>query len=74
MFKGENYVLQYVSVMLSRVSISLVFCSDRPSEWCKENWIHWRALKSAFSVDSQLQEILHRLQQVQLCYYSDFRM
>uniref|UniRef100_A0A7N9AWU4 RNA helicase n=1 Tax=Mastacembelus armatus TaxID=205130 RepID=A0A7N9AWU4_9TELE len=37
--------------------------SDRPSTWCKENWIHWRALKSAFSVETQLREILHRLQQ-----------
>ncbi|KAM6933754.1 putative ATP-dependent RNA helicase DHX40 [Xenentodon cancila] len=37
-------------------------CSDRPSAWCKENWIHWRALKSAFSVETQLREILIRLQ------------
>lgn len=37
--------------------------SDRPSAWCKENWIHWRALKSAFSVETQLSEILLRLQQ-----------
>nr|XP_020456101.1 probable ATP-dependent RNA helicase DHX40 [Monopterus albus] len=37
--------------------------SDKPSVWCKENWIHWRALKSAFSVERQLCEILHRLQQ-----------
>ncbi|XP_014915682.1 probable ATP-dependent RNA helicase DHX40 isoform X1 [Poecilia latipinna] len=37
--------------------------SDRPSGWCKENWIHWRALKSAFSVETQLREILLRLQQ-----------
>lgn len=37
--------------------------SDRPSAWCKENWVHWRALKSAFSVETQLRDILHRLQQ-----------
>ncbi|XP_017275570.1 probable ATP-dependent RNA helicase DHX40 [Kryptolebias marmoratus] len=37
--------------------------SDRPSAWCKDNWIHWRALKSAFSVETQLREILVRLQQ-----------
>lgn len=37
--------------------------SDRPSAWCKDNWIHWRALKSAFSVETQLREILLRLQQ-----------
>ncbi|XP_011606518.1 probable ATP-dependent RNA helicase DHX40 isoform X1 [Takifugu rubripes] len=37
--------------------------SERPSAWCKDNWIHWRALKSAFSVETQLRDILHRLQQ-----------
>ncbi|KAK7883197.1 hypothetical protein WMY93_029371 [Mugilogobius chulae] len=37
--------------------------SEKPSAWCKENWIHWRALKSAFSVETQLREILNRLQQ-----------
>ncbi|XP_038548800.1 probable ATP-dependent RNA helicase DHX40 isoform X3 [Micropterus salmoides] len=36
--------------------------SDRPSAWCKDNWIHWRALKSAFSVETQLRDILLRLQ------------
>uniref|UniRef100_A0AAV2J065 RNA helicase n=1 Tax=Knipowitschia caucasica TaxID=637954 RepID=A0AAV2J065_KNICA len=41
------------------------FCksSEKPAAWCKENWIHWRALKSAFSVETQLGEILYRLQQ-----------
>lgn len=37
--------------------------SEKPSAWCKGNWIHWRALKSAFSVETQLREILLRLQQ-----------
>lgn len=37
--------------------------SEKPSAWCKENWIHWRALKSAFSVEAQLRDILLRLQQ-----------
>ncbi|XP_020782457.2 probable ATP-dependent RNA helicase DHX40 isoform X1 [Boleophthalmus pectinirostris] len=37
--------------------------SEKPSAWCKENWIHWRALKSAFSVETQLREIFLRLQQ-----------
>ncbi|XP_068440889.1 probable ATP-dependent RNA helicase DHX40 isoform X2 [Clinocottus analis] len=37
--------------------------SDRPSAWCKDHWIHWRALKSAFSVETQLREILLRLKQ-----------
>lgn len=71
--KGANTFSQhrmwqsYDDCLTLSVSITLVFCSDRPSEWCKENWIHWRALKSAFSVETQLQEILHRLQQVQQC-------
>lgn len=38
--------------------------SDSPSAWCRENWIHWRAVKSALSVDTQLRVILHRLKQV----------
>ncbi|KAM4627207.1 putative ATP-dependent RNA helicase DHX40 isoform 2-T2 [Polymixia lowei] len=37
--------------------------SDSPSAWCKDNWIHWRALKSAFNVETQLRDILLRLQQ-----------
>ncbi|KAL0973175.1 hypothetical protein UPYG_G00199930 [Umbra pygmaea] len=36
--------------------------SDHPSAWCKNHFIHWRALKSAFSVETQLREILVRLQ------------
>ncbi|XP_062329887.1 probable ATP-dependent RNA helicase DHX40 isoform X2 [Osmerus eperlanus] len=43
--------------------------SDNPSAWCKDNWIHWRALKSSFSIETQLREILLRLQQK-----SDFPM
>lgn len=50
---------------LSQLGLSVAFCSDRPSAWCNDNWIHWRALKSAFSVETQLREILLRLQQVQ---------
>ncbi|KAG7471288.1 hypothetical protein MATL_G00122690 [Megalops atlanticus] len=37
--------------------------SDTPSAWCRDHWIHWRALKSAFSVETQLREILLRLKQ-----------
>ncbi|XP_051966157.1 probable ATP-dependent RNA helicase DHX40 [Xyrauchen texanus] len=37
--------------------------SDNPSSWCKDHWIHWRAVKSAFSVETQLREILYRLKQ-----------
>ncbi|KAK3560665.1 hypothetical protein QTP86_014516 [Hemibagrus guttatus] len=37
--------------------------SENPSAWSKDHWIHWRALKSAFSVETQLREILLRLKQ-----------
>ncbi|XP_060799719.1 probable ATP-dependent RNA helicase DHX40 [Neoarius graeffei] len=37
--------------------------SENPSAWSKQHWIHWRALKSAFSVETQLREILFRLKQ-----------
>ncbi|KAJ8403870.1 hypothetical protein AAFF_G00347380 [Aldrovandia affinis] len=37
--------------------------SDSPSAWCRDHWIHWRALKSAFNVETQLREILLRLKQ-----------
>ncbi|XP_069768030.1 probable ATP-dependent RNA helicase DHX40 isoform X3 [Narcine bancroftii] len=35
--------------------------SDSPSAWCRKYWIHWRAMKTAFSVESQLQEILKKI-------------
>ncbi|XP_054857708.1 probable ATP-dependent RNA helicase DHX40 [Eublepharis macularius] len=37
--------------------------SQSPSGWCQENWIHWRALKLAFNVEQQLQEIAGKLKQ-----------
>ncbi|XP_064157157.1 probable ATP-dependent RNA helicase DHX40 [Anguilla rostrata] len=37
--------------------------SDSPSAWCRDHWIHWRALKSAFSIETQLRDILLRLKQ-----------
>ncbi|KAJ7995609.1 hypothetical protein DPEC_G00246360 [Dallia pectoralis] len=37
--------------------------SDDQPTWCKDHYIHWRALKSAFSVETQLREILLRLKQ-----------
>ncbi|XP_030041708.1 putative ATP-dependent RNA helicase DHX40 [Microcaecilia unicolor] len=37
--------------------------SNSPAAWCKKNSVHWRALKSAFSVEKQLQEITSRLKQ-----------
>ncbi|NWY70862.1 DHX40 helicase, partial [Erithacus rubecula] len=38
--------------------------SKSPSAWCKEYWIHWRAVKSAFSVERQLREITTKLKQL----------
>ncbi|KAJ6653691.1 hypothetical protein lerEdw1_008817 [Lerista edwardsae] len=38
--------------------------SKSPSSWCQENWVHWRALKLAFSVEEQLREITSRLKQL----------
>uniref|UniRef100_A0A4W3K3G4 RNA helicase n=1 Tax=Callorhinchus milii TaxID=7868 RepID=A0A4W3K3G4_CALMI len=32
-----------------------------PATWCREHWIHWRAMKTAFSVEKQLREILCRM-------------
>ncbi|XP_067866807.1 probable ATP-dependent RNA helicase DHX40 isoform X2 [Heterodontus francisci] len=37
--------------------------SDSPASWCREYWIHWRAMKTAFSVETQLREILNKLKQ-----------
>ncbi|KAL8199094.1 UNVERIFIED_CONTAM: putative ATP-dependent RNA helicase dhx40 [Gekko kuhli] len=38
--------------------------SKSPSSWCRENWIHWRAVKLAFSVEQQLREIAGKLKQL----------
>uniref|UniRef100_A0A8B9SDS3 RNA helicase n=1 Tax=Apteryx owenii TaxID=8824 RepID=A0A8B9SDS3_APTOW len=38
--------------------------SKSPSVWCQKHWIHWRALKSAFSVETQLREIISKLKQL----------
>ncbi|XP_003227326.2 probable ATP-dependent RNA helicase DHX40 isoform X1 [Anolis carolinensis] len=37
--------------------------SKSPSAWCRDNWIHWRAVKLAFSVEEQLREITNKLKQ-----------
>uniref|UniRef100_A0A8D0HI25 Probable ATP-dependent RNA helicase DHX40 n=1 Tax=Sphenodon punctatus TaxID=8508 RepID=A0A8D0HI25_SPHPU len=37
--------------------------SKSPAAWCQKHCIHWRALKSAFSVEAQLQEITSKLKQ-----------
>ncbi|XP_078080770.1 putative ATP-dependent RNA helicase DHX40 isoform X2 [Mustelus asterias] len=37
--------------------------SDSPATWCREHWIHWRAMKTAFSIETQLREILNKLKQ-----------
>nr|XP_034995860.1 probable ATP-dependent RNA helicase DHX40 [Zootoca vivipara] len=38
--------------------------SKSPSIWCRDNWVHWRALKLAFSVEAQLREITSKLKQL----------
>ncbi|KAI6074421.1 putative ATP-dependent RNA helicase DHX40 [Aix galericulata] len=38
--------------------------SKSPSAWCQKYWIHWRAVKSAFSVEKQLREIISKLKQL----------
>ncbi|XP_077167486.1 putative ATP-dependent RNA helicase DHX40 [Paroedura picta] len=38
--------------------------SKSPSRWCRENWVHWRAVKLAFSVEQQLREIAGKLKQL----------
>ncbi|NWR42548.1 DHX40 helicase, partial [Regulus satrapa] len=38
--------------------------SKSPSAWCQKYWIHWRAVKSAFSVERQLREIITKLKQL----------
>ncbi|NXE52136.1 DHX40 helicase, partial [Casuarius casuarius] len=38
--------------------------SKSPSVWCQKHWIHWRALKTAFTVETQLREIISKLKQL----------
>ncbi|CAM5164643.1 unnamed protein product [Eretmochelys imbricata] len=38
--------------------------SKSPVAWCQKHWVHFRALKSAFSVEAQLQEITSKLKQL----------
>uniref|UniRef100_A0A8C8RGN6 DEAH-box helicase 40 n=1 Tax=Pelusios castaneus TaxID=367368 RepID=A0A8C8RGN6_9SAUR len=38
--------------------------SKSPAAWCQKHWVHFRALKSAFSVEVQLQEITSKLKQL----------
>ncbi|XP_053563294.1 probable ATP-dependent RNA helicase DHX40 [Bombina bombina] len=38
--------------------------SENPSSWCHKNGVHWRALKSALSVEKQLKEITNRLKEM----------
>ncbi|KAK9412522.1 putative ATP-dependent RNA helicase DHX40 [Crotalus adamanteus] len=46
--------------------------SESPSVWCQENWVHWRAVKLAFSVEQQLREIVNRLKQLPDFLKEDF--
>ncbi|XP_071992581.1 probable ATP-dependent RNA helicase DHX40 isoform X3 [Engystomops pustulosus] len=38
--------------------------SDNPISWCRKHAVHWRAVKSAFSVEKQLRDITHKLKQL----------
>ncbi|MBN3308345.1 DHX40 helicase, partial [Amia calva] len=38
--------------------------SESPASWCRDHWVHWRAVKSALSVETQLRETLLRLKQL----------
>ncbi|XP_053310618.1 probable ATP-dependent RNA helicase DHX40 [Spea bombifrons] len=38
--------------------------SPNPASWCHKNAVHWRALKSAFSVEKQLREITCKLKEI----------
>nr|XP_020642606.1 probable ATP-dependent RNA helicase DHX40 isoform X2 [Pogona vitticeps] len=38
--------------------------SKSPAGWCQENWVHWRAVKLAFSVEEQLREITSKVKQL----------
>ncbi|KAM3934162.1 putative ATP-dependent RNA helicase DHX40 isoform 2-T2 [Leptodactylus fuscus] len=38
--------------------------SDHPASWCHKNAVHWRAVKSAFSVEKQLRDITNKLKQL----------
>lgn len=37
---------------------------DNPVSWCHKHSIHWRAVKSAFSVEKQLRDITNKLKQL----------
>lgn len=47
-----------------RYNTSISIPSKSPVAWCQKHWVHFRALKSAFSVEAQLQEITSKLKQV----------
>ncbi|KAM4048451.1 putative ATP-dependent RNA helicase DHX40 isoform 2-T2 [Anomaloglossus baeobatrachus] len=38
--------------------------SDNPVSWCHKHAVHWRAVKSAFSVEKQLRDITTKLKQI----------
>nr|DBA33487.1 TPA: hypothetical protein GDO54_001165 [Pyxicephalus adspersus] len=37
---------------------------DNPASWCHKNSIHWRAVKTAFSVEKQLRDITTKLKEM----------
>ncbi|XP_075709158.1 putative ATP-dependent RNA helicase DHX40 [Rhinoderma darwinii] len=38
--------------------------SDNPASWCHRHAVHWRAVKSAFSVEKQLRDLTNKLKQM----------
>ncbi|XP_069827912.1 probable ATP-dependent RNA helicase DHX40 isoform X4 [Dendropsophus ebraccatus] len=38
--------------------------SDNPSSWCRRHAVHWRAVRTAYSVEKQLRDITHKLRQM----------
>lgn len=57
-----NFLPSLYKGLLYNTSISVP--SKSPSAWCHKYWIHWRAVKSALSVEKQLREITSKLKQV----------
>ncbi|XP_078348536.1 putative ATP-dependent RNA helicase DHX40 [Oculina patagonica] len=52
--------LQKLFVFYLRLSFSCLLSSSSPPRWCREHYIHWRALKMAYNIHHQLETILQR--------------
>lgn len=44
--------------------------SNSPSSWCRDNYIHWRAVKMAMNIHEQLKSILTKQMQVRFFFTS----